>query len=218
MKECSRCKSEKPLGYFPKNRSKPDGVNGWCKQCSAEYLKEWRIANQDSIKLRQAEWYGANREKIIARSAAWYAANPERAAEARAAWSVANREKTREYGAKWRSANPEKARAVARAWREQNPGPGKIHVQRRRQRKASAPGDGVTSRQWASQIAPYGGRCAYCDAVTSVSVMEHMVPLSRGGAHDVTNVVPACRRCNSKKGTMTALEFFVGRRLDRKVG
>lgn len=38
--------------------------------------------------------------------------------------------------------------------------------------------------------------------------MEHMQPISRGGAHTINNVVPACRRCNSSKGKKTLLEFI----------
>ena len=29
---------------------------------------------------------------------------------------------------------------------------------------------------------------------------EHVIPLSKGGALTLHNIVPACRSCNSKKG------------------
>lgn len=32
-KVCSKCKTEKPLEEFHKNRSKKDGLNCWCKGC-----------------------------------------------------------------------------------------------------------------------------------------------------------------------------------------
>ncbi len=44
--------------------------------------------------------------------------------------------------------------------------------------------------------------CAYCAnrfAETDLTV-EHIVPVSRGGRHEWTNVVTACRSCNTRKG------------------
>jgi len=44
--------------------------------------------------------------------------------------------------------------------------------------------------------------CAYCGAHCGESdlTVEHIVPVSRGGRHDWTNVVTACRSCNTRKG------------------
>jgi len=42
-----------------------------------------------------------------------------------------------------------------------------------------------------------GGRCVYCaGAATSI---DHVVPRSRGGRHEWSNVVSCCRRCNHVK-------------------
>lgn len=40
--------------------------------------------------------------------------------------------------------------------------------------------------------------CAYCDAPGDT--VDHVVPRSRGGRHEWTNVVAACRRHNTQKG------------------
>lgn len=44
--------------------------------------------------------------------------------------------------------------------------------------------------------------CAYCGARCPEAdlTVEHIVPISRGGRHDWTNVVTACRSCNTRKG------------------
>jgi len=44
--------------------------------------------------------------------------------------------------------------------------------------------------------------CAYCGAHCGESdlTVEHIVPVSRGGRHEWTNVVTACRSCNTRKG------------------
>lgn len=44
--------------------------------------------------------------------------------------------------------------------------------------------------------------CAYCGEhyAESELTVEHIVPVSRGGQHMWTNVVTACRSCNTRKG------------------
>ncbi len=44
--------------------------------------------------------------------------------------------------------------------------------------------------------------CAYCGDhyPESELTVEHIVPVSRGGQHTWTNVVTACRSCNTRKG------------------
>jgi 5-methylcytosine-specific restriction endonuclease McrA len=43
--------------------------------------------------------------------------------------------------------------------------------------------------------------------VKAILEVEHIVPVSRGGTNDPSNLTVACRRCNRKKGTKTAHEF-----------
>jgi 5-methylcytosine-specific restriction endonuclease McrA len=51
--------------------------------------------------------------------------------------------------------------------------------------------------------------CAYCGrTMRSVEKsLDHVVPLHRGGAHSITNVVVACKPCNFSKHTRTVEEW-----------
>jgi len=50
--------------------------------------------------------------------------------------------------------------------------------------------------------------CAYCGShfAESELTVEHIKPVSRGGQHLWTNVVTACRSCNTRKGNRTPEE------------
>lgn len=50
--------------------------------------------------------------------------------------------------------------------------------------------------------------CAYCGGhfIEADLTVEHIVPVSRGGQHVWTNVVTACRSCNTRKGNRTPEE------------
>ena len=66
--------------------------------------------------------------------------------------------------------------------------------------------------------------CAYCGAAEHRSAeleIEHVVPISKGGPHLLSNIVPACTSCNSSKRRqeletwMRQQPFFDQGRLDR---
>lgn len=70
--------------------------------------------------------------------------------------------------------------------------------------------DGLTTAEWKAILELYGGRCAYCGS--QGATQDHVVPVSRGGAHTANNVVPSCRPCNSRKGAkvvMTKRQFLL---------
>ena len=67
-----------------------------------------------------------------------------------------------------------------------------FHVARLGHRRRTPP---VTRR---AVLLRDGSRCAYCGE--HADTIDHIIPRSRGGAHEWTNVVAACRRHNMEKG------------------
>ena len=63
------------------------------------------------------------------------------------------------------------------------------------------------SRWWQNKI--NRGECHYCHCKTSPGslTMDHIVPLARGGRSVKSNLVPACKSCNTKKKTMLPMEW-----------
>lgn len=58
----------------------------------------------------------------------------------------------------------------------------------------------------------YESRCIYCKQKLPL-VPDHAIPLSKGGSNSIENIVPACKSCNSKKGTKTYDEYMESIRL-----
>ena len=56
-----------------------------------------------------------------------------------------------------------------------------------------------------------GRRCVYCAATLEFdfATLDHVYPLSHGGAHVPGNLVLACGRCNRMKGELLPVEFFM---------
>lgn len=53
------------------------------------------------------------------------------------------------------------------------------------------------------------GHCAYCGRGLKFAEMtvDHVMPLSKGGNSGMTNYLPACRKCNSRKSNFTLEEY-----------
>lgn len=51
--------------------------------------------------------------------------------------------------------------------------------------------------------------CAYCGRTDGKLTLEHVVPRARHGPSTEENTVLACRRCNERKGKMSAGDFIV---------
>lgn len=60
----------------------------------------------------------------------------------------------------------------------------------------------ISTGQWKDVLRRSKGRCYWCKKKPKSKPLEmdHVIPLSRGGEHSITNVVPACGPCNRSKG------------------
>ncbi len=63
------------------------------------------------------------------------------------------------------------------------------------------------SQWWKNVLAR--GKCYYCGRKFHPSqlTMDHLVPLARGGKSKKSNLVPACKECNSKKKYLLPIEW-----------
>jgi 5-methylcytosine-specific restriction endonuclease McrA len=59
-----------------------------------------------------------------------------------------------------------------------------------------------------SIIEAWANRCAYCDCEPEKITLDHVVPKVHGGTTVRANLVPACQRCNGRKGHTGWREWF----------
>jgi 5-methylcytosine-specific restriction endonuclease McrA len=63
----------------------------------------------------------------------------------------------------------------------------------------------LSPTEWTIILEQSNGRCHYCATFFGVDalVLEHKIPLSRGGTNTAPNVVASCKNCNKRKMTNT---------------
>ena len=77
---------------------------------------------------------------------------------------------------------------------------------RSHERRVSA-GKPITTAEWLECVEAFDNSCAYCGAQRNLT-MEHVTAIANGGTNDVGNIIPACRSCNSSKGTKELIEWY----------
>ncbi|WP_177235851.1 HNH endonuclease [Arthrobacter sp. ov118] len=83
----------------------------------------------------------------------------------------------------------------------------------RRARKVNNPGyEQFTAADWFAVLVAADFRCTYCEDRTYDMQMDHVIPLSKGGPHCLSNVTPACGSCNQSKRDSTVEDWRAARR------
>jgi 5-methylcytosine-specific restriction endonuclease McrA len=88
------------------------------------------------------------------------------------------------------------------------------HRQKSKHNKAEKRGNHSTlipGAQLLNRWTEFGYACAYCgkpDHRADELELEHVIPISRGGDHYLSNIVPACHQCNSSKRSCNAFTWY----------
>lgn len=204
MKSCSHCHTSSPatLEYFPHDKKHHDGLSSWCRACFARKAAQWYATNAEKAKTTRATYYRKHIVKIKTQSSAWQKANPEKVNASKRRRYQENPEPFRIREAAHRAMHQEKERQRHAQYAKDNPDKRVVNEQRRRANKINAPVNDFTHAQWVEIQAAFDHRCAYCGRRAKGHLtQDHITPLSKGGSHTASNIVPACRSCNTKKHT-----------------
>ena len=162
--------------------------------------RAYRLAHLEEDKAKKLADYHANKEKHAAKHKAYYLINQQAIkAQSKARYQQlrARMENDEAFHRAWRIERNLKLQA----WRESNPESALLQVESRRARKLNAPVNDLTPAQWQEIKEAFNHRCAYCGRTMQRLTQDHITPLSKGGSHTYSNVVPACQSCNSHKHT-----------------
>lgn len=196
------------------------------------YAALWQKEHPDSHKAANKKYREAHTEGIRERTTRWAAQNPDKVDRSHRAWRESHRSNECATAARYRAKHPDKVKAYAAAYLEAHPEETKerqaewkrnhrdvcrMTENKRRARQRMAEVNDLTEGQWAERVAEFNGRCAYCLKPMDVVTIDHMTPLCKGGNHTLSNVVPCCKSCNSKKRDKTLLEFIAGRMIFPKL-
>ncbi len=226
MKPCPRCKLDKPLDSFGIHHGEKDGHQTYCRECSRRFTAESRdrrklnpfpptmvgtkICTMCKKDKPVTDYYiypyckdGRSYRCGPCADKATMASNAKRAKgeiyQIKRKWYLDHRDlglaRAKKYWMDhpdfqkaWRKNSPEKARLLS-----------KQSSNRRRAHKLNAPINDFTKEEWKLLLVEFGNVCYYCKKGNLPLTLDHVIPLSKGGSHTYSNIVPACKSCNCRK-------------------
>ena len=179
-------------------------ANAWSRahpEKRADYQRTYRSKHISEINAKRRAKYNPEKARLYRLS------RLEARLASQRKYREGHREKLAEYG-KTYIKRPDvyaRSRARASAWYKSHREVGRASQARRKARKLAASGH-YTASQWIELRDAANGRCSYCGKVRKLTA-DHRIPLCRGGSNDISNIIPACQSCNSRKRHRTEAEF-----------
>lgn len=210
LKVCSRCKQEKPVTEFYRRKSSKDGYDSWCKRCSAEgrdrenclAKKRARYSqNAEASRQERREYYHRNKSRESNRAKRYYQSFKQKLVAYAAQYRENNRAWINQKRKAFYQLNRELESFWHRSWSKRNPEKTRINNNNRRARIRNAGGK-FTAQEFRELCARYDWRCLACGEKRPLSP-DHVVPISRGGSNDISNIQPLCSECNNRKHART---------------
>jgi 5-methylcytosine-specific restriction endonuclease McrA len=175
-KICTKCKKEKTLDEFGKEKRVISGLQTQCKACAYIQRRQWCEKNIERYRHLQKQWQEMNPEKVAAKKKK-YLSKEE------------NKVKNAIYQKRWKSENKEKHAG---------------HENKRRVLLAGSGGN-HTNEEWVQLKKSCGNKCVSCgrSEVDVLLTRDHIIPVFYGGSNNIDNIQPLCQSCNSSKSTKT---------------
>jgi len=181
MKKCTKCGQEHEASpeFFTVAKRNSDGLDIYCRPCRRVIAKDF---------------YLKNRQKEIERSKRWNKNNASKVARNMANCRKRDPEKYRQYDKQWKAENKLKVYSY--------------DCTKRQKRRAAINKTQckATHEEVQMVIKKANGLCYYCGKKAKLT-LDHVIPLSKGGLHELSNLVAACSPCNSSKGNRDPIAF-----------
>lgn len=160
-----------------------------CFDCVSMHRKKWRADNPE----KESE----TRIKSLRK---WAAANPERKKELAKKYNSdpENSKKNVERARKWKKNNPERALDLSNA------------SSHKRRTKIKNSGNNFKAEDVTNLLKLQKSKCANCGASIAKREnrhVDHVVPVSKGGANGKENIQLLCRKCNLTKADKDPFDF-----------
>jgi hypothetical protein len=183
MKNCNKCKIDKPLDQFNKCSANRDGKANICKICKRAIDYEYSEKHRDEAAKRARNYYKTNKQKVLDYQKVYGKTDKCREGRKKYREEVLKVHKIDYYRRK------KKIDKTVRRTREKNAG--KMDV------SSLIVLENFNKLNFSSD----SFHCEYCSSIIyGMYDLEHIIPLCKEGTNELTNLVISCDSCNRGSG------------------
>lgn len=195
-KLCSACAETKPITDFHKNARSSDGLRSSCKSCTLSINRKSVSKHHEKRKAEKRAAYHAIKNDPIFK-------------QKQADYILQNKERKRKYDQERHKRIADQVAARVAAWNANNKDRRAAIVKAydgKRRAKIASGVSGPEIKKWIDQSDKI---CRWCNCNCSEKFhVDHIIPLSKGGPHELENLAIACPTCNLRKSAKMPEQFL----------
>lgn len=212
--QCRKCYSLYHKQYEAKNKEHRQIYRDSRVEYRKQYYEENReqrqkylIDNAEHIKKRRAQYDKENSEHKSKISKQYYNKNKESISLREKLYREENKNTITKRKQQYYKNNLKAINEKHKKYNENNRESNNMRSQKRRTLKASLPSD-FTIEQWENCLLFFDNKDAYTGLSMNIPSQDHVVPLSKGGAYSVNNIIPCDKNVNTSKSNKDMKEWY----------
>ena len=177
-----------------------DGRWGKCKSCVRARAQKYQQEHLEQY--AQYEKARANLPHRVEARRKYQEEHEEQISEYKKKWAEENEGSVSAYKRKHYELHRDEIIARSKKWGEENPEKvrqAKANNSRKRRAARHASPGSFTAEEFKALCERYCNRCLACGDTEALLEADHVVPLTKGGSDDISNIQPLCGSCNRKK-------------------
>ena len=227
-KICNKCKKMlvANTNNFSRSKNGKYGLRGDCKTCQRLRDKKYQEEHKKEILEYHKRYYENNKEEVLRKCKVYREEHKEHISKHKKQYYKNNKEEVLRKCKIYREEHKKECSECKKKWYEDN----KEHVLEKRKEyvkenpekifnhnvnrrtKEENQGDGISKEQWYEMMNFFDWKCAYSGEYiggnSEFRTIDHIIPISIGGEHEVWNCIPCYSSYNFSKKDKEMLDWY----------
>lgn len=203
FKKCSKCGEWLVANTvnFNKHKGGRYSLQGWCKKCKNEYNKQYN-----------KQYYENNKQYYEQYNHKYYTNHKLQRQQYDKQYNNNHKQEIAQYNKYYYEKNKQQRQQYHKQYHQTPEGQVALfNAYNRRKTNLENNGGEFTVEQWKECMEFFGWQCAYSGILVSTKnnrSIDHIVPLVKGGEHEVWNCVPMDKSLNKSKQDKDMMEWY----------